>query len=201
MSLARATGVAIISTVGDKLEILRISSRLCIQKGYRGSLRMLKMKIVKKYLVPVLSLVGGVYFLYSGYMQYQLTIVEKRGIEIQGRIVSYRPGGILSISSDKSVYRITYTYKYRGKSFTSTERILRSFFPSDPGRSAILIKINPDSPQYSMIKGNYAARSSIRIGYSDFLVVPWYINPLISLLLFAFAFHAYRRSTEGSDLR
>jgi hypothetical protein len=162
---------------------------------------MLKMKIVKKYLVPVLALAGGMYFLYSGYMQYQLTIAEKEGIEIQGRIESFRTGGILSISSDKSVYRITYTYKYQGKSFTTTERILRTFFPSDPVSSAIIVKVNPDSPQYSMIKGNYAARSSIRIGYSDFLVVPWYINPLISLLLFAFAFYAYRRSAEGSALR
>jgi hypothetical protein len=162
---------------------------------------MLKIKIVKKYLIPALALIGGAYFLYSGYIQYQLTIVEKEGIEIQGKTEAYRTGGILSLSSDNSVYRITYTYKYQGKSFTSTERIFRSFFPSDPGSSPIVIKVNPDSPQFSMIKGNYAARNSIRIGYSDFLVVPWYINPLISLLLFAFAFYAYRRSADGSYLR
>lgn len=162
---------------------------------------MTKLEIVKKYLIPALALVGGVYFLYSGYIQYQLTLVEEKGIEIQGRIESYRAGGILSISSDKSVYRITYTYRYRGKNYTSSERILRSFFPSDPSGSTMVIKVNPDSPQYAMIKGNYAVRSSLRIGYADFLIVPWYINPLIALLLFAFAFYAYRRRAERSAPR
>lgn len=167
-----------------------------MQDNIAGILRLQKIKIVKKYLIPLLALLGGVYFLYSGYMQYQLTQVDEKGIEIQGRVESYREGGIASISSDKSVYRITYAYRYAGKEYISSERILRSFFPSDPRGNTMVIKVNPDSPQYSMIKGNHAVRSSIRIGYADFLVVPWYINPLISLLLFAFAFHAYRKTAD-----
>jgi hypothetical protein len=166
-----------------------------------GNLTRLTMKNWKIYLIPVFAFIGGIYFLYSGYIQYQLSIVEKGDTVLEGKIQSHSNRGILGILSDRSVDRVTYTYQYKGKSFTSTERIARTFFSSSSDGSTILIKINPDAPQHSMIKGNLMARSLIRIGYSDFLVIPWYINPLISLLLLLSAYYAYRKKIGGSALR
>jgi hypothetical protein len=166
-----------------------------------GSLTRLTMKNWKIYLISAFAFIGGIYFLYSGYIQYQLSIVAKDGIVIEGKIKSHSNRSILGILSDKGVDRVTYTYQYKGKSFTSTERIARTFFSSSRDDSTILIQINPDAPQHSMIKGNLMARSLIRIGYSDFLIVPWYINPLISLLLFLSAYCAYKKTVGGSALR
>ncbi len=166
-----------------------------------GNLTRVTMKNWKIYLIPAFAFIGGIYFLYTGYIQYQLSIVEKGGTVIEGKIKSHSNRGILGILSYRGVDRVTYTYQYKGKSFTSTERIARTFFSSSSDSSTIPIKINPDAPQYSMIKGNIMARSLIRIGYSDFLVVPWYINPLISVLLLLSAYYAYRKKIRGSVLR
>jgi hypothetical protein len=159
------------------------------------------MKNWKIYLISACALIGGIYFLYSGYIQYQLSMVAKCGIVIEGKIKSHSNRCILGILSNKGVDRVTYTYQYKGKSFFSTERIAQTFFSSSRDGSTILIQINPDAPQYSVIMGNLMARSLIRIGYSDFLVAPWYINPIISLLLFLSAYCAYRKAVRDLSLR
>jgi hypothetical protein len=123
-------------------------------------------------IVPFLLVVAGFYILFRVYSTFDKFDLQERGVESEALIESKAPDG----------ESLSYSYRVAGKTYLVNERVDENIYNNNVIGEKIIVLVDNENPQKSLIKDNKTALSYISFSRKS-NTNPVVLRPWIGLII------------------
>lgn len=138
--------------------------------------------MIRTYILPFVLIIVSFYIFFKVYKSNTALSIINKQTEITARVTGKNAGSLL----------YSYDYEYNGVNYSNTERVDKKTYINHVVNDPIIIYIDPDSPENSVIKNNISSLNYLSLNFGEneeYISAPLWLGYVISFLLFIYGIY------------
>ncbi|GAB4293448.1 MAG: hypothetical protein Kow0068_18530 [Marinilabiliales bacterium] len=138
--------------------------------------------MIRTYILPFVLIIVSFYIFFKVYKSNTALSIINKQTEITARVTGKNAGSLL----------YSYDYEYNGVNYSNTERVDKKTYINHIVNDPIIIYIDPDSPENSVIKNNISSLNYLSLNFGEneeYISAPLWLGYVISFLLFIYGIY------------